>query len=71
MSNNTKMTELVEWLKGERYIIDTKSDTMTEEFENAHKWELSRNRMIEKTINKITELFGNEYSENINKKEQK
>lgn len=49
--------ELLEWLEGEKYLIDNKSDTMTEEFENEHKWELSRNRMIDKTIKKIKELY--------------
>ena len=50
------LSELIEWLNGERYLIDHKSTTMSEEFENGHQWELSRNRMIDKTIQKILEL---------------
>lgn len=53
------LSELIEWLNGERYLINHKSTTMTEEFENEHKWELSRNRMIDKTIQKILELKEN------------
>jgi hypothetical protein len=30
---------------------------MSEEYEDAHKWELSRNRMIDKTIEKIKDLL--------------
>lgn len=54
--NDTKMVELVKWLQSERYLIDNKSDTMSEEFERKHQWELSKNRMIDKTIQKIVEL---------------
>ena len=50
------LSELIEWLNGERYLINHKSTTMSEEFENVHQWELSRNRMIDKTIQKILEL---------------
>lgn len=50
------LSELIEWLNGERYLINHKSTTMSEEFENGHQWELSRNRMIDKTIQKILEL---------------
>ena len=49
------MKELIDWLKGEKYIIDKPSDSMTENFEKEHLWELSRNRMIDKTIKKIEE----------------
>lgn len=55
-ANDTKMVELVKWLQSERYLIDNKSDTMSEEFERKHQWELSKNRMIDKTIQKIVEL---------------
>ena len=51
------MVELVKWLQSERYLINNKSDTMTEKFEKEHQWELSRNRMIDKTIQKIVELM--------------
>ena len=34
-------------------VIENK---MSEEFEKDHAWELSRNRMIEKTIKKIEEM---------------
>ena len=57
MNGNKKLLELIEWLKGEKYLIDENSTTMTEEFEKDHKWELSRNRMINKTISKIEEMF--------------
>lgn len=54
--SNEKIVELVKWLKGEKYLIDNNSDTMTENFEKEHSWELSRNRMIDKTIQKISEI---------------
>lgn len=54
--NDTKMVELVKWLQSERYLIDNKSNTMSEGFERKHQWELSKNRMIDKTIQKIVEL---------------
>jgi hypothetical protein len=57
MSGNEELLELIEWLKGEKYLIDEHSTTMTEEFEKEHKWELSRNRMINKTIKKIEEMI--------------
>lgn len=47
--------DLIEWLKGEKYIIRCEQDNMSDEFEKEHAWELSRNRMIDKTINKINE----------------
>jgi hypothetical protein len=56
MSTDQKFVELVKWLQGEKYLIDNHSDTMTEEFEKEHQWELSRNRMIDKTIQKIVEM---------------
>jgi hypothetical protein len=56
VNQNKKLLELIEWLKGEKYLIDESSTTMTEEFEKEHLWELSRNRMVNKTINKINEM---------------
>ena len=47
--------ELIKWLKAEKYLIDEKSEIMTEEFEKKHQWELSRNMMINKTITYIQE----------------
>lgn len=52
-----KLLSLINWLKGEKYLVDEKSETMTEEFETKYKWELSRNCMINKTIDKIKELL--------------
>ncbi len=57
MDKNEKLLELIEWLKGEKYLIDEHLTTMTVEFEKEHKWELSRNRMINKTIKKINEMI--------------
>jgi hypothetical protein len=56
MDSDQKLIELIKWLQGEKYLIDNHSTTMTEEFEREHKWELSRNRMIDKTIQKILDL---------------
>jgi hypothetical protein len=52
-----ELLELIEWLKGEKYLIDEHSTTMTAEFEREHKYELSRNIMINKTIKKIEEMI--------------
>jgi len=57
MKEREKLLSLLKWLMSEKYLIDENSDTMTEEFETKHKWELSRNCMIDKTINKIGELI--------------
>ena len=47
----TDTEKLIEWLKGEKYTcVDENSREMTEEFENQHKWELSRNCFINKVI---------------------
>jgi len=49
--------ELIEWLSGEKYTnVDETSDSMTEEFEREHQWELSRNSFINKVI-KYLEQF--------------
>lgn len=53
------LLDLIEWLKGEKYLIDETSDTMSEEFEKNHTWELSRNIFINKTIKKIKEISPN------------
>lgn len=46
----------IDWLKGKRYVlVNEKSDTMTEEYEKKHAWELSRNCFIDKCIRKLTE----------------
>lgn len=54
--DDKKLSELIEWLRGQKYLIDEYSTTMTTEFEKEHKWELSRNVMINKTIKKIKEM---------------
>lgn len=48
--------ELIDWLEGMKYNIDTTSPTMTEDFEREHKWELSRNYILDKTINHIVKV---------------
>lgn len=50
------LCELIQYLKGKKYLIDETSCNMTEEFEKEHQWELSRNAMINKTLKKIEEL---------------
>lgn len=55
---NTTLLELIKWLKGEKYLIDEHSTTMTEDYEQEHRWELSRNIMINKTVKKIEEMIG-------------
>jgi len=56
MEADQKFIELIKWLQSEKYLIDNHSTTMTEEFEKEHKWELSRNRMIDKTIQKALDI---------------
>lgn len=47
---------LIEWLQSQKYItVDENSTDMSEEFENEHKWELSRNCFINKAIKHINE----------------
>ena len=48
---------LLEWLRGQKYLINEHSDTMTEDFEREYRWELSRNIMIDNVIKKIFELI--------------
>ena len=50
--------ELIQYLKGQKYLIDENYCTMTEEFEKEHQWQISRNVMINKTLKKIEELTG-------------
>ena len=57
--------ELIQYLKGEKYLIDENSCTMTEEFEKENQWQISRNVMINRTLKKIEELTGI-IEENIN-----
>ena len=53
--------KLIGWLKSQRYIYEKdgiwivfgEATDTTEDFEKLHKWEFSRNRMIEKTIKYI------------------
>ena len=48
---------LISWLTDQKYInIDETSDTMTEEFEKEHQWELSRNCFINNMIRKLEEI---------------
>ena len=67
MTDKSKLLILIKWLKGEKYgylLEDGKTwinygdlnDTFPYD-ENKKKWELSRNRMIDKTINKIKEII--------------
>lgn len=55
--NDDILCELIQYLKGKKYLIDETSCNMTEEFEKEHQWELSRNVMINKTLKKIEELI--------------
>jgi hypothetical protein len=71
MNENIKLLELIEWLKGEKYgylLEDRKTwinyGDLNDEFpydENKKKWELSRNRMIDKTIKKMEEMIKEQY----------
>lgn len=48
---------LISWLNDQKYTnVDETSDTMTEEFEKEHQWELSRNSFINNMIRKLKEL---------------
>lgn len=52
-----KIPALISWLNDQKYTnVDETSDTMTEEFEREHQWELSRNSFINKMIRKLEEL---------------
>jgi len=63
---NSTLAKLIKWLKGEKYgylLEDGKTwinygdlDDKLPYGEDEKKWELSRNRMIDKTINKVEEL---------------
>jgi len=54
--DNDDVIELLEWLKGKKYLINEKSCTMTEQFETEHSWQLSRNTIINEVVKKIFEL---------------
>ena len=54
--DNDKVIELLEWLKGKKYLIDEDCCTMTEDFEQKNAWELSRNTFVNSTIKKVFEL---------------
>ena len=56
MEEFTKQQNFITWLEGMKFNIDTTSPTMTEDFEKEHKWELSRNYIIDKIINKIVKV---------------
>lgn len=68
MTGKNELLILIEWLKGEKYgylLEDGKTwinyGDLNDKFpydESKKKWELSRNRMIDKTINKIEEMIG-------------
>lgn len=48
---------LISWLNDQKYTnVNETSDTMTEEFEREHQWELSRNSFINKMIRQLKEL---------------
>lgn len=50
-------TKLIEFLKGEKYIlVDETSTDMTTEYEKNHAWELSRNTFINSVIKEIENL---------------
>ena len=56
MSDLIRKSDLIDWLRGKRYItVDETSDIMSEDFENKHRWELSRNCFINDTIKYIQE----------------
>lgn len=56
MSDLINKSELIDWLRGKKYImVDETSDIMSEDFENKHKWELSRNCFINDAVRYIQE----------------
>ena len=60
MKEYVNKKELIDWLEGMKYNIDTTSPAMSEAFEREHKWELSRNYILDKTINKIVKVLEGE-----------
>lgn len=51
------IASLISWLNDQKYTnVDERSDSMTEEFEREHQWELSRNYFINKMIRQLKEL---------------
>ncbi len=64
MDNLISKSELIDWLNGKKYItVDETSDTMSEDFEKEHQWELSRNCFINDTIKYIQEMTAIEAGE--------
>ncbi|GAA0083377.1 hypothetical protein [Clostridium sp. CTA-6] len=67
MNDNQKFIELIKWLEGQKYgyLLEDKKTwvnygELNDKFpydEDKKKWELSRNRMIDKTIQKIKEII--------------
>jgi hypothetical protein len=60
------LADLMGWLQGEKFLIDEHSSTMTADFEDTHKWELSRNVFINKAMKKVGEMTdakGRKYNE--------
>ena len=57
IKNIKKLNRLIDWLNSEKYLINEHSTTMTDEFEKSHKWELSRNVMINKMKDKISSII--------------
>jgi hypothetical protein len=49
--------DLIQWLKGEKYICGEDGKPMTDEFDKNHLYENGYNRMIDKTIAKIKEMM--------------
>ena len=48
---------LISWLDDQKYAnVDETSETMTEEFEKEHQWELSRNHFINKVIGYLKDM---------------
>lgn len=51
---NKKLDELAEFAKGCKYILD---ENGTEEYEKSKAWEFGSNRMVDKILNKINEIY--------------
>lgn len=67
MGGNDKLTNLIDWLKCEKYLIDEQSTTMTVDFEKEHGYELSKNITINETIKKIEEIMSGDFNMRIDK----
>lgn len=51
---NKQLDELANYAKGCKYILDENS---TEEYEKSKAWEFGSNRMVDKILNKINEIY--------------